>query len=545
MSKIWTNDALFTRLQRRGYGLGGGSPRDIGETDTPRDPEPFAPTGPIMQPTRFPATRDYDTDDNLYLEGPNHQMPLHEGNAPTPGDASGPGTHEADHVHTLSDVTYGREDPPLSHGSQWDQAYASDNQFEDTDVRLGQLLELGIVHGDASPNGLTGHAEFLAYSSPRSAAFAQTHGDLLIPTGLSPAGRPDTSSRQAITNPEVVNTQSGRDVFEAHACLEKGDRLRNVPVRPCLERSTLFSESAVHARRVNSRCLGNIPNRLTRTQCGFAAPASAFAAVNTDVRAPGSHFQVSQGIVEPVPVNMMHNLIRAQRTPQMHSHNVAMLVDPTAVDRDLLVDFASLADKSSGAFLAPHTAQRNETDTQVNNAPWVAVDLDNTILEPPDPSTYNQGDVQPELGAPKPGAVEALTELASLGWRISIYTARFGHEETPDEVVARWAEEIATHLDELGVPFTDIWVGRKPQCDYFVDDKAIKFDGDWPDVLSQLTQERSPARAQEDDGTVLDVEGAAGPLSYPADANDFSDPLGDQANRDVTRPPAFEEALYG
>ena len=151
-------------------------------------------------------------------------------------------------------------------------------------------------------------------------------------------------------------------------------------------------------------------------------------------------------------------------------------------------------------------------------AVWVAVDLDGTILESvPWPEDYDPtSGVQPPLGQPIPGSVDVLVELARLGWRISIYTARFGDETLPPETVQAWAKEIAEHLQSNGVPFSDIWVGRKPRADYFVDDKAIQFDGDWAAILEQLTLIDAPPR--DPDAT----EGAVrGPLDYPEDPNAY------------------------
>jgi hypothetical protein len=176
--------------------------------------------------------------------------------------------------------------------------------------------------------------------------------------------------------------------------------------------------------------------------------------------------------------------------------------------------------------------------------PWVAVDLDGTVLEAaPKGVTVGEGQQLP-LGPPKPGAVDALTELVRLGWRVSIFSARFGDENLDDAVVATWAKEIAEHLTRQNVPFTDIWVGRKPRCDFFVDDKAIKFDGDWGSVIEQLTLIDAPPRDPVS-SEVDEREGAGGPLDYPANPNDFNDPTYDQEARGVNRPPEFEEALFG
>ena len=145
---------------------------------------------------------------------------------------------------------------------------------------------------------------------------------------------------------------------------------------------------------------------------------------------------------------------------------------------------------------------------QAQRAPWVAVDLDGTILEQSntDVAQRDPREQQAPLGLPKPGAASVLSELASLGWRISIYTARFGDEQLQDEIIERWAEEISDHLRRHEIPFSDIWVGRKPRADYFIDDKAVAFQGDWDRILEQLAVETIPDRHTEPDpGDVVET----------------------------------------
>lgn len=161
--------------------------------------------------------------------------------------------------------------------------------------------------------------------------------------------------------------------------------------------------------------------------------------------------------------------------------------------------------------------------------PWVAVDLDGTILE-----EAPEGDKgQQTFGALKPGAAEALAELTSLGWRVSIYTARFGDEDLDEATIARWAEEIGDYLRSNEVPFNDVWVGRKPRADVFVDDKAIRFEDDWPAIVQQVAVIPTPHRA------------GRGPLDESGDPNGFDDPLGLGQADGVDRPPGDEGALFG
>lgn len=201
-----------------------------------------------------------------------------------------------------------------------------------------------------------------------------------------------------------------------------------------------------------------------------------------------------------------------------------------------VVEFDDLFDR----LARDDVALREKGTRAAQRAPWVAVDLDGTVLEAPDPASYEtlSRDDQPALGAPLPGAAEALRELAALGWRVSVYTARFGDEELDPETIERWAEEIAAHLDAHQVPFSDIWVGRKPRADAFIDDKAVAFDGDWAAALAEVTKgdhagEAEDPRAPEPGPGPTRASG--GPLAYPAEESGDWDPLGERANRGVWR----------
>jgi 2'-5' RNA ligase len=112
--------------------------------------------------------------------------------------------------------------------------------------------------------------------------------------------------------------------------------------------------------------------------------------------------------------------------------------------------------------------------------PWIAVDLDGTILN----EGPHEGDGRPPLGEPFPGAKEVLQGFMDQGYRVSIWTARQYFEDDNSEN-AEWQTEIDKHLKYHQIPYTDIYVGKKPPADVFIDNKAIHFDGSWPDMTSQ------------------------------------------------------------
>jgi hypothetical protein len=106
--------------------------------------------------------------------------------------------------------------------------------------------------------------------------------------------------------------------------------------------------------------------------------------------------------------------------------------------------------------------------------------LDGTILADGDhaPGT------RPPLGEPLNGAKEALQELVDAGVRVSIWTARqYFEKEDGDD--SEWQKEIDDHLKYHQIPYTDIYVGKKPPADVFIDDKAVPFRNNWPEVLQE------------------------------------------------------------
>lgn len=106
----------------------------------------------------------------------------------------------------------------------------------------------------------------------------------------------------------------------------------------------------------------------------------------------------------------------------------------------------------------------------------IVVDLDGTILE------YGGWRDHSHFGKPIPKAKESLQKLKERGYIIIIWTTRNNKEE------------IAHYLKKLGIPFDYINENpfQPPDCsnkiyaDYYVDDRAIEFRGDWQEVLGKI-----------------------------------------------------------
>jgi hypothetical protein len=128
--------------------------------------------------------------------------------------------------------------------------------------------------------------------------------------------------------------------------------------------------------------------------------------------------------------------------------------------------------------------------------PTVAIDLDGTILQAVDYAAPILPSGQPALSPPMEGVQAALNILHDLGYTMLVHTARFADAlGAMDRAAAR--DEIAEHLQAhgMGDMFDDIVVGPKPIADYYIDDKAVKFEGDWTDVLRQISTLRGKSGA--------------------------------------------------
>lgn len=101
--------------------------------------------------------------------------------------------------------------------------------------------------------------------------------------------------------------------------------------------------------------------------------------------------------------------------------------------------------------------------------PTVAVDLDNTLTEMPVP--YRPNVIGPTISTAK----KSLFDIKRRGFRIVVYTAR--------PVIYR--EFIEKTLKERGLPIDEVVCG-KPCAIYYIDDRAIRFQGGWMATMLQF-----------------------------------------------------------
>lgn len=103
----------------------------------------------------------------------------------------------------------------------------------------------------------------------------------------------------------------------------------------------------------------------------------------------------------------------------------------------------------------------------------VAVDFDGTLM---DPTNVRPGY---RMGEPVPGAVAAINRLHQRGDTIVIFTARNVIQKEPKLAVAKW-------LEYFHIPFDEITNIKKPYFDVMIDNRGLRFDGNWAVTLGKV-----------------------------------------------------------
>ncbi len=119
----------------------------------------------------------------------------------------------------------------------------------------------------------------------------------------------------------------------------------------------------------------------------------------------------------------------------------------------------------------------------------ILVDLDGTIATDAE---------YPAIGKPQDGVKEALQKLKDAGYRIRVYTCRLNGEHWKDSSeehhgeYKQTASDIEEYLRDNEIPYDDIveWDEGKPFGSWYVDDKALNYDGDWQAIVDSILSEK-------------------------------------------------------
>lgn len=95
---------------------------------------------------------------------------------------------------------------------------------------------------------------------------------------------------------------------------------------------------------------------------------------------------------------------------------------------------------------------------------------------------WNGGEI---YDPPVEGVAEAIQALKEEGYRIYIYSTRnnkaFRKKDDPDQKPLMEA-----YLKEHNIPFDKIWNFGKPMAHIYIDDRALKFEGNWKQTLDDV-----------------------------------------------------------
>lgn len=91
--------------------------------------------------------------------------------------------------------------------------------------------------------------------------------------------------------------------------------------------------------------------------------------------------------------------------------------------------------------------------------------------------------------APVAGAAEAMRRLMDMGYETVVYTTRALPRTVNGEQQPCQAEAVEAYLREHGIPFTRVHrEPGKPLCKLFIDDNALRFEGDWNAAVGQAVE---------------------------------------------------------
>lgn len=115
----------------------------------------------------------------------------------------------------------------------------------------------------------------------------------------------------------------------------------------------------------------------------------------------------------------------------------------------------------------------------------ICIDFDGTI--------FKWGDIYADT-PPFPGVIDFMRRLKSNGWNIVIFTSRMSptwwesEGLLPQEAFSTQMGFVKQRLEKYGIPYDRITAEKVP-ASYYIDDKAIRFEGldhSWADIQRQI-----------------------------------------------------------
>jgi hypothetical protein len=373
--------------------------------------------------------------------------------------------------HELGDLT---EDPELDNHTRqptprklddafrWNESYSSENQFEDPNLKLGQRADEDDYSwlDDDEDEGFDWENVF---PEPEE---GQGLADVLEPLPDPEPESPDLLDRVRFEFegprewPEKINP---RDPPE-------------VEIRPMVDNRSLGYLVLMLLRDAEGRPFARVTGaNIAHGLRGYGLGKQMYRVALDWVRDQNAWMESDTAVSEAarrVWRSLMQDALVSKRFAP--GRNVVIHEDQSGEDFPW----------SYGRDWAPELHQQYRS-AQRDRMPVACVDLDGTILEDPD-YDITEPSGQPGLGEPKRGAASALQSLKGLGWTLIIHTARFSKARTPAQA-EQMRDEIEDHLQRANVPFDDVATGPKPIADYYIDDKAVAFNGDWWATTKRLT----------------------------------------------------------
>ena len=152
----------------------------------------------------------------------------------------------------------------------------------------------------------------------------------------------------------------------------------------------------------------------------------------------------------------------------------------------------------------------------------VAVDFDATLCE----------FAFPDIGPVKPGAPEAMKVLRALGYRVIIWSCRcchwdydvYGGDPAQPVMERPQVKSMVAWLEANGIEYDEIDDGSrgKPSADYYIDDKGIRFEDNWPNITAFIMSRDMATnlleRRRAEEGSVGKV--IPFPVTVPFEEND-------------------------